>query len=184
MDTECEPDNRIIKSYVWHDGNCFFVSTIDRDSSSMYGGRFAETIAWEYDWDKAERGEQIGMDGGAQGSITRHILMCQRLHDTGKVEVEDMKRTIEQWKGCNPYLMATVQIEEARTFAYKDAQDDILELYGKAGVLCDLLKEAEGPLLIAKMDAQCAGKDDDVQDLRELLKRMGDARAEFQTPNA
>ncbi len=84
-----EPDKRIMKNYVWHEGKCFFVSTIDRNSSAMEGGRFAETIAWEYDWDKAERGEQIGMDGGASGSIARHIRMCKLLHDTGKAEIED-----------------------------------------------------------------------------------------------
>ena len=79
-------DDRLIKSYVWYGDKCFFVSTIDRDSSSMAGGRFSETIAWEFDWDKNERGAMVGQCGGSLGSIHWHIKMCQSLFDTGQAE--------------------------------------------------------------------------------------------------
>jgi len=84
------PDQKIIKSYVWYGDKCFYVSTIERDSSSMLGpDRYNETIAWEYDWETSTRNEQIGMDGGPQGSITAHLQMCQRLHDTGVADDND-----------------------------------------------------------------------------------------------
>lgn len=86
-----EPDQRVIKSYVWHKDKCFFISTINRDSSALaaYGRRYAETLAWEYDFEKSERIEIVGQDEGVEGSITKHMLMCQRLHDTGIAEEVD-----------------------------------------------------------------------------------------------
>ena len=50
------PDNRIIKTYVWHGDKCFFVSTIERESSAMEGPRrYNETIVWKCEWEKGER---------------------------------------------------------------------------------------------------------------------------------
>lgn len=80
-------DERIMRSYVWHGGKCFLVSTIDRDSSAMLGPkRFAETIVWEYDYEKDERGSQVFMDEGCQGSIQAHLKICERIHNTGTPE--------------------------------------------------------------------------------------------------
>lgn len=81
-------DTRIMKSYVWHADKCFFVSTIDRDFSAMISPapRFSETIVWEFDWDKDERTNLIHTDGHISGSITKHLLICQQLHDMGTVE--------------------------------------------------------------------------------------------------
>lgn len=76
-------DERVIKTYVWHGRDCYFVSTIDRDSSSMMGGRFAETIAWAYDWEAKERGELLWSDLAYEGSITAHQKMVERIHRTG-----------------------------------------------------------------------------------------------------
>ena len=85
-----ESDTRIIKSYVWHKDKCFYVSTIDRDSSAMLGPRrFAETIVWEYTWDGAELGEMISMHSGSEGTIFTHLQVCQFLHDTGKSEIPE-----------------------------------------------------------------------------------------------
>ena len=42
-----------------------------------------------------------------------------------------MKRTIQQWEGCNPEAMATEQSEAARIYAFADAKADILELHRK-----------------------------------------------------
>ena len=52
-------NKRLIKSYVWHEGKCFFVSTIERDSSCMYPSRFVEVMVWVFDWDTDKRGELI-----------------------------------------------------------------------------------------------------------------------------
>ena len=40
-----------------------------------------------------------------------------------------MKRTIDQWRKCDPKAMATKQSEAAQFFAFTDAKADILELY-------------------------------------------------------
>lgn len=77
-------DERLIKSYVWHGDKCFYVSTIERDSSAMLGpGRFNETLVWEFDWDKNERNGLIGQDGGTIESLQQHFAMCERLYKTG-----------------------------------------------------------------------------------------------------
>jgi hypothetical protein len=83
------PDERVIKSYVWHEGKCFFVSTINRDSSAMTGGRYAETIVWNFDWGKNERGSIVGQRESYTDSIFRHIKICQMLHDKGIIEEEE-----------------------------------------------------------------------------------------------
>ena len=45
-------DDRIIKTYVWHGDKCFFVSTINRESSAaiLPALRYNETMVWEYNW--------------------------------------------------------------------------------------------------------------------------------------
>jgi hypothetical protein len=71
-------NDRIIKTYVWHGGKCFFISTIERRSSSPYNPcRYNETIVWAYDWDKKERGELLHMDEAAKGSIRTHQRVCE-----------------------------------------------------------------------------------------------------------
>lgn len=85
-----DADSRLIKTFVFHGGNCYFVSTIDRDSSSIMGGRFAETLVWLFDWDKNER---LGMTGwqesAGEGSIRGHQSMVERIHRTGSGEVPE-----------------------------------------------------------------------------------------------
>lgn len=85
-------DTSLIKSYIWHKGKCFYVSTFDRDSSAMLGPRrYAETIVWEFDWDKNERGSILDQGHGTAGTIFTHLQMCQFLLDTGKPvgDIED-----------------------------------------------------------------------------------------------
>lgn len=79
-------DKRLIKSYVWHEGKCFFVSTIDRDCSSMLGGRFSETIVWEWDWENDKRKHIVYESGSIRGSIKEHQRICAELFANGKVE--------------------------------------------------------------------------------------------------
>ena len=95
-----------------------------------------------------------------------------------------MNRMVEQWRGCVPKAMAAEQSAEAREFAFRDARSDILELSGMIGVLCGLMKEAEVPLIVAKMDAMTSGDAEDEQDMRDLMKRMRYARAACMAHNA
>ena len=83
-------DQKLIKSYVWFGDECFFVSTINRDSSARMGPRrFAETIVWKYDWAKNEREEMVYMDEGVENSICTHLDLCLRIHLTGIAEESD-----------------------------------------------------------------------------------------------
>ena len=87
------PDKRLIKSYVWHGKKCFFVSTIDRDSSATQGpGRFAETMVWEFDWETQKRGGLLYTDGGSQGRINHHLMLCERRFEIGTCEVPDKEK--------------------------------------------------------------------------------------------
>ena len=52
-----------------------------------------------------------------------------------------MKRTIEQWRRCEPEAMATRQSAAARTFAFADAKADILELHRDVERLRELLAD-------------------------------------------
>lgn len=39
-----------------------------------------------------------------------------------------MKRTVAQWKGCDPVVMAKEQSQAAIAYAFEDAKSDIIEL--------------------------------------------------------
>lgn len=82
-------DTDLMKSYVWHNDKCFYICTIDRDSSASQGIRFAETLVWEYDWDVKELGDMIYQASDFQGSITVHTLICAVVHSTGKPPEDD-----------------------------------------------------------------------------------------------
>lgn len=81
---------RQIKSYVWHNSKCYFVSTIERDSSAAVipARRFNETLVWEYDWDARERGELIHNTGHPRGNILAHWSICDQLYRHGCIDTE------------------------------------------------------------------------------------------------
>lgn len=81
-------DQRLLKSYVWHGDQCFFVSTIERDCSSMMGGRYFETIAWKYEWETGYRGEQVSGTGSGP-AFEQHFSVVAQLFRTGKVSDGD-----------------------------------------------------------------------------------------------
>jgi len=79
-------NDRIIKSYVWYGEKCFFVSTIERDSSCVVApSRYNETIVWEYNWATNERGNIVHQDDGPKGSIKTHLRVCEAFHKYGCV---------------------------------------------------------------------------------------------------
>jgi len=78
-------DNRQVQSYVHHEGKCFMVSTITRDSSAILRPeRYNETLIWEYDMEKRERvGGPIHADEAGEGSIRTHQYIVERIFKEG-----------------------------------------------------------------------------------------------------
>ena len=77
-------DKRVIKSYVWHGGRCFFVSTIERDSSAAWSPRrFYETLVWRCDSRNGERGALIAQEGCLLSPLRQHFSICESLHEKG-----------------------------------------------------------------------------------------------------
>lgn len=85
-ETVSTPDERIAKSYVWHEGQCYFVSTILRDSGVALapGMRHYETLVWEYDWDKQERGKWVGQYGSDPRGVRQHTAVLQGYAANGR----------------------------------------------------------------------------------------------------
>jgi hypothetical protein len=75
----------VIKSYVWHEEQCYFVSTIDRESIAALapGLVYAETLVWKVDFATGIRGAMVHQAEDPRGSIAEHIAICQRLRATG-----------------------------------------------------------------------------------------------------
>ncbi|MGH1361011.1 MAG: hypothetical protein ACRBC3_19805 [Burkholderiaceae bacterium] len=74
-----------IQSYVYHGDKCFFVSTMERDSSAMVSPppRYNETMVWVWDEETRERqGHFIYMTGDTL-SLDGHFDMCRQLLKTG-----------------------------------------------------------------------------------------------------
>jgi hypothetical protein len=82
MMTNTQPNSRILKSYVWRGDKCFFVSTIERDSSASQGGRYFETLAWDFDWDKQTKGEMIAHAGDGP-AFRQHLDVVEQLYSRG-----------------------------------------------------------------------------------------------------
>jgi len=79
-------NTRVVKTYVWHGDRCWLVSTIERSSSAegREDCRFNETIVWEYDWEKRERGEQVHCDSTIRDSICLHQQIVEAFYETGE----------------------------------------------------------------------------------------------------
>lgn len=80
----------IITSYVFFEDKCFYVSTIERDTSAVaaYGMHYNETIVWEFDVVKHMMGKMLYQDEDMRGSIRVHQKMCKELYETGKIQEE------------------------------------------------------------------------------------------------
>jgi hypothetical protein len=71
---------------VCHGEDFYSVSTIDRDSSSMEGGRYAETLVWRLDEYKNRVGGHIAQDEASEGSLRGHFAMVERIRAGGITE--------------------------------------------------------------------------------------------------
>jgi len=79
-------NERVWKSYVWHDDKCFFISTINRDYDTYEGVmRGGETLVWEYDWETDKRGAMIYQAGG----VLDHQAICRCLINDGTILDQD-----------------------------------------------------------------------------------------------
>ena len=88
------PNKTLIQTYVFYsneqgEDKAFYVSTIDRTSSSMYAGRYAETIIWEWDSTTKQRGDIVHMGEGMEGSIRTHFTICEKLYKDGTMQTEE-----------------------------------------------------------------------------------------------
>lgn len=83
--TEQAGNVSIFKSYVFRGDECFFVSTMERESSAAaaYGARFNETMAWRFDWDNNKTMELVGHVGDGE-AFRQHMAMCEQLYRTGR----------------------------------------------------------------------------------------------------
>ena len=83
-------DKRVVKTYVWHGQKCYFVSTIERDSSAYPSPafRFNESVVWEFDWDAIARnedgrGRQVYDSGDGRYSLDEHFRIVLHLSRRG-----------------------------------------------------------------------------------------------------
>lgn len=75
-------NDKVIQSYVWHEGKRYFISTIERDCSAIeYPHRYNETIVWEWEEGKTERGEMLIQDEDIKGSIRKHLEICSEIYE-------------------------------------------------------------------------------------------------------
>ena len=81
-------EDSVIKTHVWHGGDCFFVSTINRRSSIGDASRYNETMVWTYDWERRDRGNLIGQFDDRTGSIRKHQSVVESLFNHGVCEKE------------------------------------------------------------------------------------------------
>ena len=84
-----EPNKKLIQSYVFTEEGAYFVSTIDRESSSMMGGRYAETLVWEWDTEERERGGIVAQGEDLEGSIHRHMQIVEKIYSYGLVGLKE-----------------------------------------------------------------------------------------------
>lgn len=91
---EQAPNKTLMQTYVFfssetREDKAFFVSTIDRNSSSMYGRRYAETFVWEWDSTERKRGSIVHTDEGMEGNVRTHLRVCEKLYKDGTMHTEE-----------------------------------------------------------------------------------------------
>ena len=85
---ETHKNKTLAQTHIWHGDKCFFVSTINRQSSATlaYGAVYSETLVWEWDDETKQRGAMVGQDEHCEDSLFAHQRMVLRLFDTGSCE--------------------------------------------------------------------------------------------------
>ena len=78
---------QIIQSYVCHEDKAYFVSTINRMSSCTEPIVYAETLVWEWNKETKVRGDLVGSEMDVKDSIKIHLLVCDKIHRTGRCKL-------------------------------------------------------------------------------------------------
>jgi len=75
----------IAATTVRHGKNFYKVSTIDRESSSMEPGRYAETLVWRLDeyCNRIPFESHIAQSEGPEGSLKAHFDMVEKIRAEG-----------------------------------------------------------------------------------------------------
>lgn len=69
-----------IHSYVFHGEKCWYVSTIYRQCSALYNNdMYYETLVWEYDVLKKERGKIVHQSE----ELEEHFNICKSILEKG-----------------------------------------------------------------------------------------------------
>lgn len=79
--------SHVALNYAEHEGVKYVVSTIDRESSAMLGGRYAETMVWALNSD-GTLGKLVAQGEASEGSRYTHDAMFQKFVKHGCAEVE------------------------------------------------------------------------------------------------
>jgi len=75
---------KIAQTYVQHNGQWFFVSTINRECSAIETPvEFAETIVWELNAD-GSKGGQMAQSEDCKGCIGTHLNLVDLFHYRGR----------------------------------------------------------------------------------------------------
>lgn len=112
-----DDDNQsIAKTTVWNKGECFYISTLNRESSAAISPpmRYNETIAWECDRSGSVRGAIVGMGEAPSGSLKTHQRIVKQLFDYGEVrideetaEIANLKAEREELRQCLEAFLTT-----------------------------------------------------------------------------
>lgn len=73
----------IAATTVRHSKDFYKVSTIDRDSSSMEPGRYAETLVWRLDEYNRQIDGHVAQAEGPEGSLKAHFDMVEKIRAEG-----------------------------------------------------------------------------------------------------
>jgi len=79
-------NEKLIQTYVRHNDQWFFVSTINRESSVPMepGHIYAETLAWSIENDNTRR-DLVIQESDVANSIDTHIFVIEQLTKYGKI---------------------------------------------------------------------------------------------------
>jgi len=79
----------LAQTYVNYKNSWFYVSTINRESSSQLSpGIYSETIVWTYNLESRKREDMIYQGGYVEDSIKHHQQIVNELFETGQIDEE------------------------------------------------------------------------------------------------
>ncbi len=90
---EDEISKSFLKTELFTDFGRFFVSTIYRRSSDIYGGWYYETFGWTFAEDSSDAKRHIIADNSGanypEKALQQHTEVCRQLIKTGTFKLEE-----------------------------------------------------------------------------------------------